>query len=88
MVIQTFEHFSLEEIDLNRTKILYVIRDPRSLAYDFSKESDNHINAHSSYIRYYSRWLVVSLNTIYNSLVLFRPFRHLLNSFFLVSRDI
>ena len=43
MVIQTFEHFSLEEIDLNRTKILYVIRDPRSLAYDFSKESDNHI---------------------------------------------
>ena len=29
MVIQTFEHFSLEEIDLNRTKILYVIRDPR-----------------------------------------------------------
>ena len=53
MVIQTFEHFSLEEIDLNRTKILYVIRDPRSLAYDFSKESDNHIYAHSSYKRYY-----------------------------------
>ena len=38
-VVQTFQHLSLDSIDYNTTKVLYVFRDPRSLAYDFSKES-------------------------------------------------
>ena len=37
-VVQTFQHLSLESIDYNTTKVLYVFRDPRSLAYDYSKE--------------------------------------------------